>query len=271
MFIHFLLASFAQPGELDPAFGENGVEKIMYVSKGTLIADNGITYAIETETIGEGEQAYDLVRVSKYLANGDLDLSYGTNGFTETITMVYSKSALLSDGRVVIVGITLFPPDGPYYRQTIIVTFEANGSIEKNYTTPEIGTFRTSPVKLVKQQNEPTLFLSTGIFGSAGDHITMLESGFEFQGPLVDLEYTDAWEYTSTKSIAKEGNNWIIAGITGLNSNPSLLPGFLLKNLPLQKYTNGQLDASFGVNGYLVPHFAGSSYEHMLLTRMERL
>jgi hypothetical protein len=123
----------AQIGNLDPSFGDDGIEKIKYLAKGTLITEEGESYRIEE--LGE---AYEpSVKVYKYLSNGLPDLSFGTQGFTDPITMKYFSSAIQDDGKIVVVGTMSRPFSRSLNDHILAVRFNADGSLDYTYSSDQ--------------------------------------------------------------------------------------------------------------------------------------
>ncbi|MGI8634988.1 MAG: hypothetical protein ACR2KZ_06260, partial [Segetibacter sp.] len=100
---YLIFSSFlvnAQIGTLDTTFGEKGIKETKYIQKGSLTSENGESFKIEADS----NSYIPTVRVYKYLSNGTYDLSYGTNGVTELVQMIYFGSEIQIDGKIVVVG-----------------------------------------------------------------------------------------------------------------------------------------------------------------------
>ena len=122
----YLLISYqyanAQAGSLDPSFGVNGVEKIKYIPKGTLISEKGESYQIEVKN------AYytTTVKVYKYLSNGLPDNNFSTTGGTFPINLIYFGAIIENDGRIIVIGQAQYSSK----KDDIgLVTFNTDGSL----------------------------------------------------------------------------------------------------------------------------------------------
>ena len=95
--------SFAQPGQLDPSFGNHGFVK----------TDIGAVYDYNNGgkqvLTGPGGSIYILfnnpVSVSKRLPDGSLDSSYGVNGYSKPSFFTDPIAVLQPDGKIVILGL----------------------------------------------------------------------------------------------------------------------------------------------------------------------
>lgn len=124
----------AQPGQLDPLFGINGIAKNVFGSKNdensdgqqVLLKTDGSMFVI-TET---KEQTL----VAKRFSNGSPDSSYGVNGFSVSVPIWGAKAALQPDGKIVVAGSSY---NGDHYAGNYedigIARFNTNGSLDKTF------------------------------------------------------------------------------------------------------------------------------------------
>src|ERR1700733_10695713 len=95
---------YAQPGRFDPAFGNQGIVKTDLGSaynyadlgKQVLLKKDGSIYLV-TEVAGT-------TLVTKKLANGSTDVSYGNNGWSVAVGIHGAHAALQPDGKIVVAG-----------------------------------------------------------------------------------------------------------------------------------------------------------------------
>jgi uncharacterized delta-60 repeat protein len=269
LFLSFAcLFTDAQVGKLDPTFGENGIKELKYISKGSLVSDKGESFSVEVTN-----SSYNpTIRVYKYLSNGLFDISYGTNGFTEFVQMIYFGSEIQDDGKIVVVG-SVHSPFGPIHDQIRIVRFNTDGTLDFVYTSPSPGTYYNFPVKLVKQGNQILLY-GYSVSYSVGNNIDLIYSVsspskgvnvFSISPLRTNGKVGLSLNATSlSKNVAIEGNQLIVAGLEIIESET--FPYTANVGYYVTKYVNGSLDPGFGTNGRLPETLTNENYSHMLLT-----
>ncbi len=271
---YLIFSSFlvnAQIGTLDTTFGEKGIKETKYIQKGSLTSEKGESFKIEADS----NSYIPTVRVYKYLSNGTYDLSYGTNGVTELVQMIYFGSEIQIDGKIVVVG-SVHSPFGPIHDQIRIVRFNIDGSIDFKYTSPSPGTYYNFPVKLVKQDSNIVIsgYSVSVANGTNMDFIYTLNSSSNVIHPY----YISPMRQNSSsgrlglglnatsrsKTIAIQGDQMIVAGleiIEGQNFPYALTSGYYVS-----KYVNGLSDRTFGASGTLPATLPAKYYENMLLS-----
>jgi uncharacterized delta-60 repeat protein len=126
-----MLFLLAQSGTLNPNFGTGGIVKTVpgsNVAGSTLFA---ATRACFTQGNGKILTLVDLssaVVVSRRLANGRPDSSYGVNGFSVPAAIGNAVGLLEPDGKMVVAGLTLNSP-----QDFIIARYNTNGSLDASF------------------------------------------------------------------------------------------------------------------------------------------
>ena len=265
-----VLVTRAQIGSLDTTFGEKGIKETKYVSRGSLVSENGETFEIEVTS----SSYTPTIRVYKHSSGGILDLSYGVNGYTEYVQMVYFGSEIQDDGKIVVVG-SVHSPFGPIHDQIRIVRFNSNGTIDLTYTTTSVGTFYHFATKLAKQNNNIILsgYSISVSTGQNSDFIYTLSSSTNLVGPI----YTSPVRQNSSngrlglsmnatsqnKTVAIQGNKIIVAGLEIIEEQT--FPYNITAGYYISKYINGMPDGSFGENGRMPVTLSPKYYEHIAL------
>jgi uncharacterized delta-60 repeat protein len=270
----------AQVGSLDPSFGNGGIEKIRYFAKGPLIALNGDSYGLDIRS----SESFPSIRVFKYTADGNPDVSYGTNGFTETIFLKYVSAAVQDDGKVIVLGSTR-PSFGPVQDQTKVVRFNIDGTLDDTFgvngesTSPTFGGLFRFPTKLLRQSGDFIVFgYATFVSGLNADFIYNISSSnnlevetyiSEERNALPASPAFDPASFSLSKTIAFQGDKLIVAGLEQVVNEA--FPNTPTTGYFLTKYIGSQRDSSFGLNGRLPATLPPCSYGNMLLTSDEKL
>ena len=114
--IFFLQTGLAQPSLLDPSFGTNGIVKTDMgsafnynnVGKQVFAQPDGsmyLVFASQSITSGIDGAPYPTT-ITKILADGSRDLTYGHNGLSSAVPIYQSHAAIQSDGKIIIAGVT---------------------------------------------------------------------------------------------------------------------------------------------------------------------
>jgi uncharacterized delta-60 repeat protein len=137
--------AYAKPGDFDPSFGTGGVtiNQLSPAPKPNSVGAD-VAPAPEGKVVVAGEIA-DLegrgaVGVARYLANGQLDPTFGSGGaviyqFGEggakaASVAYYSGLAVMPDGRIVLAG---FASDKEGNRQTLVARLKASGELDTTF------------------------------------------------------------------------------------------------------------------------------------------
>jgi hypothetical protein len=98
--------SYSQAGSLDTSFGTKGIVRTR-IGAAKMSWANGI----EVLTQSSDGSIYLLVRTTdeatiiRFLPNGSVDVSYGTDGYSVSMPIDPSSGVLQSDGKIVIAGV----------------------------------------------------------------------------------------------------------------------------------------------------------------------
>ncbi len=138
----------ASPGQIDPTFGHLGNGTVWtdhgpgdFIHK-VLRQPDGKLVTVSEET---NKNLISVLVVTRYLANGSVDRSFGNGGnfAKESVLSGYSTDALLQpDGKIVIVGFTrsFNGPTAPVQEDFFIMRLLANGKVDPSFVTPQPGT-----------------------------------------------------------------------------------------------------------------------------------
>ncbi len=129
-FLLFITIGYTQFGKLDPSFGTKGIVK----------ADLGATYdygfGLQEILVQPNGSMYPIfqrqgqILFTKRFQDGLRDTSFGTNGFSAAVDMVYEHAVLQPDGKIVIAGSTNFGNSSDFY----VVRFNTDGSLDKSFS-----------------------------------------------------------------------------------------------------------------------------------------
>ncbi|MGI8635810.1 MAG: PA14 domain-containing protein, partial [Segetibacter sp.] len=242
---------------------------------GPFVSDKGESYRFELKQ----NSISTTVRAYKCFRNGTPDLSYGTIETTFPFVMKLFNTALLDDGKVLLVGSVQDFRIGDYI---VVARFNLDGSLDFYNTKKRIySSGYLIPAKLIKQGDQIILFSyfaladvtqPTGqdyidVFSSSGDGsytISPWRTRSQYYAPNLST-------YSLQKNIAIGRSNVIVAGP---EANQIPLPP--LWPLPdygyyISKYgSGGNPDLTFGTNGKIpYPNIGDSRY--MLIDDNEKL
>ncbi len=244
----FIVERYNADGSLDDKFGTNGIVvtpigrgAMNYVNGLALQADGSIIQAGTAIVNSQGDTGFALVR---YMPDGSLDTSFGTNGIVltnlgSTTTAAYGIAVQL-DGKILATGtdnnnfaVARYNNDG-----SLDDTFGTNGIV-----TTAIGVATDSVAYGATLQNDDTIVVT----GTDGTHFVVvrympdgsLDTTFGSGGIVVTPIGMQASAYCPT--IQTDGAI-IAAGIALLNGGQ--------QSFALARYlTDGSLDTTFGTNG----------------------
>ena len=237
----------ASPGQIDPTFG--------HLSNGTILTDHGrgdsvvkVLHQSDGKIVAVANGRDDVfgsaMQVTRYLTNGSVDPSFGTNG---TFTKPYIRGGLISDaalqldGKIVIVGSTDPPSD------FFILRLRANGTLDPTFVTAHptthIPTTRSDQAFGVALGPAGTIVVAgSGDANTAIARFTAtgaLDPTFAGDGLLVH----DFGEASLASDVAVQSDGRIIVG--GLESNANNTPHILLARFSV----NGTIDGTYGSGG----------------------
>lgn len=132
-------ATIPLAGSLDASFGTRGV---VTQTKGFIGA---ISVQPDGKIVAAGDDAGSAL-LARYLPNGSLDQSFGTDGYAKnnlpppTNFAGATAVAVQPDGKIVVVGTSTPPPTGNVGAEFTILRYDANGSLDSSFGTAGIVT-----------------------------------------------------------------------------------------------------------------------------------
>lgn len=136
VFFGCLNFTFAQPGTLDPAFGNKGIVKTDFsLSK---LNSRGSQVLIQPDgSLLELVESIDgLTVLVKILPDGSRDLNYGTNGYSGPLAITSAVASMQTDGKVIVAGSSdvISYSSTPYYQRDLnVARFNTNGSLDSSF------------------------------------------------------------------------------------------------------------------------------------------
>ena len=265
----YAFAKYLPTGQLDTTFGNQGIvitdlSNDNYFYNGfngpfifnKIIAVDNNNNIIFSGTVGQ-QQDYNIV-LARYLSNGQIDLSFGVNGYVLTdfsgndSSQAFSVQVDLCDN-IVVAGLDTdsngnnnyalakFLPTGmidlSFGNQGFIVSdFSGND----NSVALSLAIDQQNNIIVAGSNNDSYAFSK---YSASGDLIVTIVTNFGY--------YND---YSAAFSVAiDQQNNIIIGGIQNDNYSSS--------NYALAKYDqNGDIITSFGDNGTIIADFSGNDY-----------
>jgi len=244
------MAMLAQPGTLDPSFGNAGY--IQTTAKGSQYS---VSVAKQAFTNPDGTlsfvlQVFDKGMIARRLSNGTLDATYHNNGYSDMVSMYLGSAAMQSDGKIVLAGapnqtsgimLARYNIDGtldPTFGQGgITITTIANSWFLNTIVITPSGNIVVAGNSSPNGHTEFTL----ARYSSSG----ALDATFGSQG-IVTTDFNGL--PTSIISLALQPDGMIIAGGTvPTNGNG---------DFALARYTaNGSLDPTFNSTGIVTSDF----------------
>ena len=247
----------ASPGQVDPTFGHLGngtvwsdhgpgdfIHKVLHQPDGKIIT---VSEVINKNLVG-------VLVVTRYLANGSLDPSFGTGGnfAKESVLSGNVTDAVLQpDGKIVVVGFTetTTGPSSPVQEDFFVMRLLASGKVDPSFVTPQPGT--SFPGTSIAEAFGVALGPAGTIVvaGRVDENIALarytstgaLDPTFSGDGRVIQDFGGDA----QATDVAVQGDGKIIvAGVAdnGTSDNPERI---LLARFD----TNGTLDSTYGTGG----------------------
>ncbi len=251
-------------GSLDTSFGTNGVTSISLNYPQTI---NSVAIQSDGKIVAGGAFAnltnpiMDTFGLIRLLNNGNVDTSFGTNGYTYT--------SGISRGRILDLKLTetdeiIAVGDSPYYGKHLIVKYDSNGNIDNNFGLNGNGIVQG-------QINDISTFKKCFIKNTAIYAVGATYNSVKYNAMITKYNLNGIIDNSF-------GNNGLIIKDFGTNlssfaddlnfdSNNNLLVGYSYGptsnyDFGLESYnTNGILNLNFGVNGLFSTNFgAGHDY-----------
>ncbi len=259
------IAKYSKDGILDPFFGNAGSVVNSFGKQQGRISDLLVQPDGKILVTGwnRGELRGANIGLGRYLPNGTLDSTFGTNGLALISLGVqhsYTRKVLpLADGRFLVIGHTRNNPDGTTRRwfNPLMMRFHANGTLDKSFGNQGVQIIRLKDREEVRVycagMDAQKRIIATGYYNFGLEKSLMISrlnegGGFDltFQQPnspmpgvvKYDLNrgQDEAWSIVSTS------DGGILVGGQTFTGNDF---DFLLIKLDAQ----GVPDAKFGVNG----------------------
>jgi uncharacterized delta-60 repeat protein len=253
----FPAVASASPGQVDPTFGHLG--------NGTVWSDHGPGDFIakvlrqpdgKIVTVAEvtNKSLIGVLVVTRYLANGALDPTFGTGGHfakESALSGNVTDAVLQPDGKIVVVGLTrsFTSPTSPVHEDFFIMRLLPNGKVDPSFVTPQPGT--SFPGTSVAEAFGVALGPAGTIVvaGRVGENIAVarytstgaLDPTFSGDGRVIQDFGGDA----QATDVAVQGDGKIIVGGVADNGTAENPARILLARFD----TNGTLDSTYGTGG----------------------
>jgi uncharacterized delta-60 repeat protein len=131
LFAFLVFNTQAQFGSLDPTFGANGLS-FYPLSSDPSVSDpivplpDGSYYKIESVS----DEFYSAV---KYTSSGLIDLSYGTDGYSEAVPISLNGAVAQEDGKLLLIGTTHFMYQPDIHTDIMVARFNTDGTIDQTF------------------------------------------------------------------------------------------------------------------------------------------
>jgi uncharacterized delta-60 repeat protein len=167
----FLNSTNAQPGQLDPSFGTNGIiktdlgETYNSPTSGKLVLaqpDGSLYLILQTN---EGNRSLGQTIIAKRNQDGSIDSNYGNNGYSPNVKMVPSSAVLMPDGKIVVAGSV----DREFNNYDLaLARYNANGFLDRTFGNDGIQkdfAFSTGNItsKIEVRQDHEKIVVSSGL------------------------------------------------------------------------------------------------------------
>ncbi|QSS96901.1 T9SS type A sorting domain-containing protein [Psychroflexus sp. ALD_RP9] len=268
LFLSFSMYTLAQDGNLDDTFGVNG--KVTTDIFGFTDVAHDLAYQSDGKMLVAGYSrssvGNDNFLVVRYLENGDLDTSFGTNGYVNIDVRGFSSPKddqatnvlIQSDNKIVLVGFS----EGAFdVEQFTILRLNSDGSLDETYGDQGIRFFDFTgsycePADAVMLSNNNIAIAGSTDTGSFNPSLIFAIAVIDENGNLnqnfsIDGKQTLQFgaNYEEAYAITETSDGSLLVGGDGAND-------FAVAKLSL----NGNLDSTFGNNGKIItdiPNYNG--------------
>jgi uncharacterized delta-60 repeat protein len=263
----FNIPAWSAAGDLDASFGQNGItlppgfNGNSYATAIALQPDGKIIAGGTVPTPPGGFPGFGLAR---YLPNGALDTTFGTNGRVVTSLNEYTSTgttlnaiAVLPDGKIVIAGSVRIPDPSNGFSQyaLFVIRYNSDGSLDSTFFGNgkykyEAGGINTSgeAIKVLPDGK----FLVAGYTGAAlkgnvpykGLLFRFAGNGLDstFAGGGISITPTASGEFRYFSLTTLPDNKILVGGAIGNNA--------IMVYFSITRYNaDGTIDAGFGTNG----------------------
>ena len=238
----------AAPGDLDPSFGADG---IVQTEVGSSSPARGLALQPDGKIVLAGSPAYGgNVTVVRYLPDGSLDSSFGSDGIVVGPTGIASDVALEPDGSILVVG------QGSNFRFSL-ERFLPDGSLDTTFGTNGIAFGPDGHALGIALQPDGQIVLAGT---NHGDSFVLAR--FDPDG-AIDLSFgtngvvRTPFNYSAeARSVVVQPDGEIVAAGA---SSPGTPPGFWHEMALARYQPDGALDPAFGSHGTTTAAFGASS------------
>jgi uncharacterized delta-60 repeat protein len=251
----YAVVRYKSNGETDSTFGTEGI----VITRIGLSKDEARSIAIQNDgKILAAGYSYNDFGVARYNKNGDLDISFGTNGISISklgpSIAVANSVAIQNDGRIIAAGYVNYG----YNRDFALVRFKTNGLIDNTFginsnVTTSIGS-SDDEIKSVKIQSDNKIVAAGNSFNGTNYDFTLVR--YNIDGNLDATFGTNGIVITSLGTYG--------GGITSLviqSDDKIVAVGNSYNAFALVRYNpNGDLDNTFGTNGVVTTQI-GTVYD----------
>src|SRR6266702_1236709 len=260
----------AGPGALDPSFDSGGI--VVTDFNGSI---DGAAFAVAVQPDGKVLAAgyvfssaatnYDFA-LARYLPDGSLDPSFGTNGKVATdfhgSTDVARAVALQPDGRIVVAGYAL-RLDGPAF-DFALARYNADGSLDASFgvggkvATDFAGAGGSEQAHALALQPDGKIVAAgwTSSAGASTHELTFLDFAMARYNPDGSLDASFANGGRAELSFFNNADVDFISGVALQPDGKIVVAGVTTtatRDFALARYdADGRLDLTFGVNGKVV-------------------
>jgi len=266
VFSFFVSNNFAQDGQVDISFGNNGYGYVQ-TAIGSW-SDRGYGIALQDDgkivAVGQSEeQSYETVPVVvRYLSDGNLDLSFGVDGivFTDLSSSYpsidgYYDVVIQNDQKIVAGG--HFGPVSIQELDIMLVRYQADGSLDLAFgnagiTVLDVGEDEFAALELQADQK----IMVAAVTGSFGLEEVLL-ARYNIDGGLDPTFGTNGLVIDDIS-----GGRTKITHLKLLDDGSILVGALTTSKYSIVKYTsNGARDTAFGTNGVLVINISASTIQ----------
>lgn len=251
-----VLVGYLPSGVLDSSFGNDGISFVNDHSDITSVAVLGNDKMITVN-------AYSLTHIiilSKYLANGNLDSIFGDNGqiqhsFSGVDAIAARVVKIQQDGKIVITGAAYFIDDDRAYEPKIITArFNADGSVDKSFGGKGYVLMEGEIANALVIQPDGKIVIggNTGLQQKFILARYLPDGNLDEQfgnGGILTANYNNHEDYINALALQQDGKI-VAAGVEAYETGNMITARFL---------PDGNLDKSFGVNGFTIVKFEDGS------------
>jgi uncharacterized delta-60 repeat protein len=256
----FLQMTFSQKPILDPTFGINGIVTTDLFNgledPSDLLVQPDDKILVCGAWISGGKRDLMIIR---YLPNGELDSSFGNNGYVLqdiSLSNKHDKAGgmlLLPSGKIMVTG-WLIRGNNRYYEH-FMALFQHDGLLDNSFGNSGVAIFGVSDTSLflprIQQQSNGKYIVA----GNSNELTTadLVVSRINPSGVLDKSFGNDGYVFFDKYQNFDKANDMVVLPddkilVCGLSYNPSI-PAYETIVTRLSK--NGKIDSTFGINGFI--------------------